>query len=355
MGTKATDESSKTIMTPHVDKKIMIISNAISGGGAEISMMRFFETLKSLHVDVTLCAVNQDATNFGAESGITVIGRDWGTGFMGTVKSFTNFRRHLRIINPDVVLVNCELPELYIALSGTRKLQIFCVEHTSKPWVGRRRLGFIVRAILRIRRCHWVTVSRDQSRVWPYGPMPVFIPNTHFLEGSKKLQAPVDLVFVGRLNQAKHPEIAAEVAVSTLSSLDFFGDGPELNSLKLKFHSNKIKFHGFVANPWTHVSPESILIVPSDFEGDGMNIVEAVSNRNPILLADNIDLRRFDFPEINYFSSITELRSKVNHAKTFGVADFRLGEAIRLKILQERDPLEVAGQWITLIKKVSEK
>ena len=342
-------------MTLHVDKKIAIISNATSGGGAEISMMRLFETLKFLHVDVTLFAVNQDATYFGVESGVTVIGRDWGTGFMGTLESLIKFRRHLRTTNPDVVLVNCELPELYIALSGTRRLQIFCVEHTSRPWVGRRRLGFIVRAILRIRKSHWVTVSRDQSRVWPYGPIPVFIPNTHFLTSSKHPQAPVDLVFVGRLNQAKHPEIAAEVAVSTSSSLDYFGNGPELNSLKLKFESDKILFHGFVENPWTHISPESILIVPSEFEGDGMNIVEAVSNRNPVLLADNIDLRRFDFPEINYFSSITELKSKVNHAKTFGVADFRLGEAVRAKILQERDPLEVAREWITLIEKVTEK
>ena len=43
-----------------LDKKVMIISNSITGGGAEISMMRLFHTLVMKQIDVVVCAINED-------------------------------------------------------------------------------------------------------------------------------------------------------------------------------------------------------------------------------------------------------------------------------------------------------
>jgi hypothetical protein len=118
--------------------------------------------------------------------------------------------------------------------------------------------------------------------------------------------------------------------------------------LKENFNSAGITFHGFINHPWNQISSESIVIVASEFEGDGMNIVEAVANKNPILLADNADLRRFSFPDVNYFKTIKDLITKIDEAKIIGTKHLSIPNSIRSKILNEREPNRVAGQWIDL-------
>ena len=335
--------------------KVMIISNAISGGGAEISMRRLLDSLTNLGVDVNMCAINKDERNDFPELGITVIGRNWGAGLRETIENLIAFRRHLTSQNPDLLLVNCEIPELYVALAAPWNVQIVTVEHTSRPWNGRRSLGYFVRTILYFRQTQWVTVSKNQPKIWPYALKSIFIPNTHSQDQLKRESPKTELVFVGRMNRGKHPEIAAEAAASTSSSIDFFGDGSEIGNLREKYQSSNFHFRGFVENPWSYISPESILIVPSEFEGDGMNVVEGVSNENPILLADNNDLRRFNFPEVNYFRDIGELVNKINEAKAKGTSVFRLDLQTKTKLLAERSPRVVAEKWIEIFHALAQK
>ena len=334
-------------------KKVMIVSNSVSGGGAEISMMRLFKTLLSLGVSVSVCAINEDKTVTKPQTDVTVIGRQWGMGLTQTFRSLLLFRQHLRVNHPDVLIVNCELPELYVSLIAPLKCEIIIVEHTSRPWYGRRLLGYFVRTLLYLRRSIWVTVSKDQSRIWPKDSRAIHIPNTHHKMDSIQKFHSAELLFIGRLNREKHPEIAAEVALMSSSTIDFFGDGPEITRLKQVYNSKQLHFHGFVENAWEHVSQNSILIVASEFEGDGMNVVEAISNGNPVLLKDNSDLRRFKLPEANYFSSLTELKDKVIEAKTNGVDKFRVSEKIASEILGDREPQKVATSWIKLINESS--
>jgi glycosyltransferase involved in cell wall biosynthesis len=331
--------------------RVMIVSNSVSGGGAEISMRRLFASLRALGVDVNLCAINEDKSSDFLELGVSVIGRKWGDGLRGTLENLVKFRRHVTSHSPEILLVNCEIPELYAALTAPWGVRIVTVEHTSRPWNGRRSLGYVVRTILYIRRTQWVTVSRNQSKIWPHSLNPIFIPNSHSQDQLKNESSKPELVFVGRMNVGKHPEIAAKAAVLTSSSIDFFGDGPEINNLREKFQNPDIHFRGFVENPWSYISPESILIVSSEFEGDGMNVVEGVSNENPILLADNNDLRRFNFPEANYFSDIGELVNKINEAKAKGTSAFRLDLQTKTKLLADRNPRIVAEKWIEIFQK----
>lgn len=335
--------------------KVMIVSNAISGGGAEISMRRLLDSLTTLGIDVTLCAINQDERNDRSTLGITVIGRMWGAGWRETIENLIKFRRHLTLQNPDLLLVNCEIPELYAAFVAPWDVQIMAVEHTSRPWNGRRSLGYVVRTILHLRRTEWITVSRNQTEIWPHSFRPIFIPNSHSQDEIQRESSKTELVFVGRMNRGKHPEIAVEAAVATSSSIELFGDGPEITNLREKYQSLEIHFRGFVESPWSYISEDSILIVPSEFEGDGMNIVEGVSNNNPILLADNSDLRRFNFPEANYFSDLGELVSKINEAKVQGVIPFRLGLQAKTKLLEERNPRVIAEKWIEVFYKYGKK
>ena len=79
-----------------------------------------------------------------------------------------------------------------------------------------------------------------------------------------------------------------------------------------------------------------------------MIVVEAISNNNPILLADNADLRRFKFPDENYFVDSSDLVSKITAAKTLGIGELRINQNQRDLILRERDASIVARQWIDL-------
>jgi glycosyltransferase involved in cell wall biosynthesis len=332
----------------HFSKKIMIISNSISGGGAEISMVRLLAVLRTKGIEAQICALNKSESLEALSDNVVVIGREWGSGLLGTFRSLIKFRRHLKNEKPDILLVNCELPELYVSVCAPMRRRVFVVEHTSRPWNGRKVLGFFVRTILLARRAKWVTVSRDESPIWPYSIKPVFIPNSHVQSSPPNGIVSADLVFVGRLNHGKHPEIVALAAQQTDSTVDFFGDGPDMISLKENYDAAGITFHGFVDQPWSQISPKSIVIVASEFEGDGMNIVEAVANENPILLADNADLRRFDFPDVNYFKNIKDLITKIDEAKIIGTKHLSIPNSIRSKILIEREPNRVAEHWIDL-------
>jgi glycosyltransferase involved in cell wall biosynthesis len=332
------------------DKKVMIISNSITGGGAEISMMRLFHTLTMKKVDVEVCAINEDNLTETSINGVKVLGREWGLGFLGSLKSLLLFRKHLLEVNPDILIVNCELPELYVTLVAPIGKRIITVEHTSRPWNGRRILGRFVRFGLKLRKSSWVTVSRDQKLIWPLSCKPLYIPNSHVQSNHATETNEVDIVFVGRLNVNKHPEVVAEAALRTKSVAAFYGDGPDMLKLKEEYQGSTLHFFGFIDNPWSQISTNSIVVVASEYEGDGMNIVEAVSNNNPILLANNPDLKRFDFPEKNYFSTVDELVNKICNAKKEGADYFRIPSLIRSQLLEERDPIRIAGIWVNVFE-----
>lgn len=334
---------------PKFDKKVMIVSNSLSGGGAEISMMRLFQSLESLDVNVKLCAINDDEITSDVPKNVRVIGRKWKTGVKSTISSLMEFHKYLNFTEPDVLIVNCELPELYVALGDMKRHKIIVVEHTSKPWLGRKALGILVRFILKLRLVKWVTVSRDESSIWPFRSKSIYIPNSH-IQPESAGGIPSDITFVGRFTPSKNPEMIAEAGSLTNSSVAFFGNGPELERIMEKFAKEEFQFLGFVQNPWSRISPDSIVVVASDFEGDGMNVVEAVSNGNPILLRDNFDLRRFNFPDENYFISLEDLISKINYTKAFGVESLRIPESTKLELLTEREPIQVAMRWISVME-----
>jgi glycosyltransferase involved in cell wall biosynthesis len=101
-----------------------------------------------------------------------------------------------------------------------------------------------------------------------------------------------------------------------------------------------------------HISSRSIVIVPSEFEGDGMTVIESLSNGNPILLANNPDLRRFDLPDKNYFENLEDLIGKIKEAQRLGVERFRIDTIQKESILRERDPIIVGQKWISLFNKM---
>jgi glycosyltransferase involved in cell wall biosynthesis len=332
--------------------KVLILTNSVSGGGAEISMMNLYESLKKSGIDVNLCAINTDESRTLIDDKIVVLGRPWKAGLVETAKNLNKFRKLISQGNFTIIVANCELPELYLAFAAPRKVKHVAVEHTSRPWLGRRLLGIFIRSLLSVRKTSWVTVSTNQKSVWPFGNKPVLIRNAYLPPENEAEVSGSTLLFVGRLNSNKHPEIAAKVANDLGVSIDFYGDGPMIGSLRGEYQSEKCRFLGFVPNPWNVISKNSILVVPSEFEGDGMNVVEAALNGNPMLLADNYDLRRFNFPDHLYFKGVDSLKTKIQDAQKAGVDKYRLESKARANLGSERSITSITRQWADLFTQI---
>jgi len=328
--------------------KVLIVTNALSGGGAESSMRIISQHLRSMGVDITLLSLNETAGDV-AVTGEIELNRKWKSGVFQTAINFLDFYRVIKRIKPDSVIVNCELPELYTAFTPIRIANLICVEHTSKPWAGREFMGRIVRAILSLRKSDWVTVNSSQARIWPHGTDALFIPNpVEVPKLASKRNPNAEFVFVGRLRREKGIEMILKAIADEKMRIDVFGSGELEEALKEEY-SDIAVFHGFVNEPWKFINSEQVLIVASEYEGDGKVVVEGILAGLPILLRDNTDLRRFELPEGAYFKSGSELKRKLKDCQ-LRKNNYRPQGDRSEKFRIERDPVAISKKWLELLR-----
>lgn len=330
---------------------VVIVSNATNGGGAEKSMAALHRSFLNSNIQSSLVTLN---TNANTEVIIDsfALDRKWNSGLGKTLQNFIEFSRLIKKLNPQVLILNCELPELYGAILKFNGI-IICVEHSTKPWKGRKALGLAVRLALAIKQVKWVSVVNNQKRVWWGFGTPSYIPNPYISVdlASRTKNDLKSITFIGGLKKDKRPEWVILGGIESKVFINVFGDGVLKKSLEDKYQtfSNQIKFHGFKPNPWQLISSNSLVIVPSLYEGDGMVVFEAVLSNNPILLFNNDDLKRFKFDDRHYFSDFEELVTIINDNKMSNFQDLRVSEMIYKRLLEERSLQRVSDQWGNLI------
>ncbi len=335
------------------DKTVVFVINSTSGGGAEVSAMTIFQELKSLGYNIKVIAINQNQLNSLQESGsILQLGRIWKEGLRGTLSVFIRFRRAMRQLSPEVVVAHCELPELFCAFMPIFRSKLFVVEHTSNPWNNRKVLGWFIRKILKYRKTKWITVNKSRGKIWPNESEPIYIANPAAKNEIRDLQTiPENIAFIGRLREEKRPHWAINAAIANGLAIAIVGDG-NYKSLLMKKYANRkdiVNFYGFIENPWSHLSPDTLIVMPSEFEGDGLVAVEAIINGFPLLLADNEDLRRFELPAENYFSTEIELKRALHKVKNGGTQVFAIPKSSSMNMKNERDIQTIASQWVRVL------
>ncbi len=327
--------------------KVLILSNSISGGGAERSMRILNQELNQKKFNSTLLCLNNSGKDVALDHEI-ILSRKWKSGLLGTLTNFKEFISVYKNKNPDVIIVNCELPELYVAMIPTRVKRTICVEHTSKPWAGRRALGRIIRSLLFLRKVKWVTVNNKEDHIWPLGSRAVHIANP---VDPPQLSITTDslapFVFVGRLREEKGIKMVLSAVANAEKSISIFGNGALEEELKANF-SGIATFNGFVENPWQNISADQTIIVGSEYEGDGIVVAEAILAGIPLLLRDIPDLRRFALLEHSYFKDQTDLEMRIKQVIS-NPNLFRADQNTREKLLQERSLRAVFLQWKDLI------
>lgn len=333
----------------------MIVTNSLTGGGAERSMNLISNELFSRGWPVTLVVINS-----GPPDQITPLcemislDRQWKGGVIETLRAIFKFNRVVRQSNPGVIFLNCDLPELFGALLFSKR-KIVVIEHSSRPWVHRRWMGIVIRFWLKINRSRWAAVS-SHLHIWPFNIDPDFIlPN--MVARSKPIELEIRtksisrLIFIGRLSFEKRPELAIEVAIGSNLELEVIGEGILRATLEeqAKFATRLITFKGHISKPWDLIRSGDLLVATSLFEGDGLVIIEALQANVPMLLIDIPDFRRFGFPEENYCLGVDDFIAKIYTHKE-NLEELLIPADIRRAILQERLEDNIVKTWERAIR-----
>jgi len=332
------------------EKMVVFVVNSTTGGGAEVSAMTVYRHLTSLGYNIRIIAINENQFSHNEKSDSVIqLGRKWKSGLRDTLLAFISFRKVVEELKPDIVVAHCELPELFCAFMPNFRVKLFAVEHTSRPWDGRKILGWVIRGVLRCRKTVWITVDKSKNKIWLGGRNPIYIPNpaskNEILEPRRILER---IAVIGRIREEKRPEWAIDAAIENSIAIAVIGDGDD-KSLLMDRYANRddlVTFYGFIENPWSRLSPDTLIVMPSKFEGDGLVVVEAIINGFPIILADNQDLRRFGLPSQNYFASERELVDKFRQIKELGTNRFEIPKSTVLKIQNERDIRTISTKWV---------
>ena len=132
-------------------RKVMFVTNSLTGGGAERAMNLAANELVGHGWTVALVPINSGEPDFVRLVCTTLpLHRQWRSGLVGTLKAFIRFLSVVIKWKPDILVMACDLPELFGALLPLRR-KIIIVEEAKAPWGTRLVLGRLVRSILRAR------------------------------------------------------------------------------------------------------------------------------------------------------------------------------------------------------------
>ena len=332
-------------------KRVMIVTSSLTGGGAERSMNLVSNELTKRGWPIALVPINSSEPDLVTPiCDVFPLHRQWRSSIFDTISAIVKFNRLVRSWKPDVIILNCDLPELFGTLLFGRKVLV-AVEHSNIAWINRTKLGKAVRRILSIRRAQWVAVS-SHLKIWPYGHTPQAViqnPLTPVIETLEKFAPTSDirrLIFIGRLSPEKQPEYLLEISRQTGLPAEIIGDGFLKQSLQARVAESElaVTFHGHIRDPWSIARSGDLLIISSSSEGDGLVAIEGMERGIPQLLSDIPDFRRFNLPERNYCRNVNDFTERIKefHKK---LLTLMVPEDISKSILSSRSSRIIGDEW----------
>ena len=335
--------------------RILIVTNSLSGGGAERAMNLLANQFFDRGIDVVVAPLNAGAPDgeiILAE--VMEINRLWRGGLAETVSSIFRFRKIMTEENFDIAILNCDLPELF-GIFLPLETRLIAVEHSFSSWKGRRALGFVVRVLLRMRKTSWVKVNPN-LKIWPWASSnSVLIRNLFSNLGAKIAQDNSQrLVFIGRLSPEKDPHFFLEIVKHSKMNALIIGDGVLFEEIKLKISRDKlpVSLAGHLPSPWERVTKGDLLLLTSSSEGDGLVLLEAVSLDVPFLVKQSDSISHFNLPRKVQADSLAGFLEKITSSSNFA-EDFRITPQERDALLRDRSFNEIINKWIDLINLVS--
>ena len=336
--------------------RISIVTNSVTGGGAEKAMNILANELCRRNFDVSIIAINKSLFDLSdIKCDLIEIKRTWDGGIFDTISSWFKFKNVIKNLKPDVLILNCDLPEFFGSILFN-KTKIICVEHSQYPWRTRPLFGKLIRAILRVKNVTWVSVS-NHVMIWPNSSKPDKFISNLISESTPNLSVSGDLikrlVFIGRLSWEKNPHEVIHIAKLVNLPVLFIGDGVDKEEVSKIAITNKVenKMVGFKQKPWELIESGDLLLVPSRFEGDGLVVVEALQRNIPLLISSIPEFLRFNLPKHNYADKDTDFSNLILTNKS-DISKFKVRQSIVNKVLSQRDLETVCSSWSSLVHEI---
>lgn len=344
-------------MSESQEIRVMFVTNSPSGGGAERATNILVNALHERKVVVSLTTINySEPDSVVPKCEIFEINRTWQGGPVSVLLAYFRFTKVVKSWNPSHLVLECDLPEFFGSLIKGKFRKIVVLQ-SSKPWITRLKFGELIRRRLRNQNVQWVAVS-NHFNVWNFNSAPDAVISNPLILSEIKEDKTIQsdnaikrICYIGRLSEEKQPKWILDIASQCNLPAEIIGDGLMKNELELKSREIDvdITFHGFVREPWKVLSSGDLLIVPSQYEGDGLVIVEAIARKIPILLNDIPDLRRFKLSNHHYCLNISDFVSRIDQFKG-RLNDLIVPEELINEILFDRDPDQIANRWISLLR-----
>lgn len=337
--------------------EIVVVTNSLSGGGAERAMNILANQLHKQGWKVTVVSINSGVADFVKLNCHHInLGRDKKLNLWSTVMSFVHFVSSIAILKPRFLILNCDLPEFFGAMLPWKLKHLIVVEH-GRPWGKREFLGKIVRRLLGLRNARWISVS-PHVKIWPKNLIPDKVISNPVVVNSSprysfvKNQRLKRLMFVGRLEREdKRAHWVREIGESMSLQMQFIGHGRlyEEWSAAPGRKSNLIDLLGYVEDPWQYYELGDLVIVPSEREGDGLVVVEAIMRGIPILLANIEAFRRFGFPPKHYCETVKDFQKTIEEF-SLSIEQLTVDRVSTNRLSQERNPEWVGHSWHEYLK-----
>lgn len=337
----------------------MIITNSLTGGGAERSMNIISREMHKRGWPVLLVPINSGPNDLiETECSIAKLDRIWKSGAAQTFFSYMKFQKVVREWRPDCLIINTDLPEFYAALTPGKQMKVI-VEHSPFAWSTRRSLGRIIRFIFSIRGHTKLVAVSSHLTFWGISDREVtVIQNPIDSMGLSKLVLDNTsgkikrIVFIGRLeNPQKQPNFALEIASNLKIPVLFLGTGGMFEMLQEIANNLHVdaEFAGFVHNPWLYITGGDLIVVPSAWEGDGLVVLEALQRGIPIIVSDIEDFRRFNLPNQNYCGTASDFTKRIKQFDQ-SIQELIIDSKIVDAILSERSPNKLVDKWEQLLE-----
>ena len=340
--------------------RVMFVTNSPTGGGAERATNILVNALHQQKVKVSLTTINYSEPDLVIPACETFrVDRTWQGGPISILFAYLRFRKIVKSWNPTHLVLECDLPEFFGSfIKGNYKKIV--VLQSSKPWITRLQFGEFIRKRLKAQNALWVAVS-DHFNVWNFNiapdaiiSNPLILSNLDGVVKNQSNKSILKIVYIGRLSGEKQPDWILDIARDSNLPIMFIGDGVMRERLELesKELNVDVSFQGFVTKPWELITQGDLLIVPSQYEGDGLVVVEAIARKVPILLSDIPDLRRFDLPMRHYCLKVSDFYERIQEHKD-SIENLVVSEKLTHTILLDRNPTEIAKKWILFLSKES--
>jgi glycosyltransferase involved in cell wall biosynthesis len=338
--------------------KILILTISLPGGGAEKAMRLLCEKLIDNEISSVIQPIyaSEAKKTIGASSLDPLIKRRTRFRILQFLAAYFKLHKVVHSFKPTHIILNCAFPELLGCLLK-HNAKVIVVEHSSQPWIGRETIGAFVRLILKAQSVSWVIVS-DHFNLWKSATKNVVhIPNLVSLN-HEMLQPSYTgtlkrIVFIGRLSHEKQPRIVIEAAARLNVPALIIGDGNLGNYLlgQARKLNVQAEFKGFSINPWNHILPGDIVIVPSKFEGDGLVVIESILQGLPIIVSNISAFRRLNLSKSLYFSDVDQLVEVLNLNRD-NLGHFVVDRVKSQEILNQRDPDKIVLKWKQLLETI---